>query len=41
MAQGRSTQIISMIVISWIRTIRLSIKNALSLFREGREPASG
>ena len=29
MAQGRSTKIITMI--KWIRTIRLSIKNSLSL----------
>ena len=29
MAQGRSTKIITMI--AWIRTIRLSIKNSLSL----------
>ena len=29
MAQGRSTEIITMI--KWIRTIRLSIKNSLSL----------
>jgi len=33
MAQGRSTKIISMM--KWIRASRLSIKNSLSLYREG------
>ena len=34
MAQGRSTQIISMI--QWIQTSRLSIKNSLSVLPKGR-----
>ena len=34
MAQGRSTEIISMI--KWIRASRLSIKNSLSAGSEGR-----
>ena len=37
MAQGRSTKIISMI--KWIWTIRLSIKNYLSLAVKGASPS--